>query len=95
MVHRSHGTPTGLRTSQLIVMFVGVLLLMLVYAVIGAIGTLFALFSAWPFLAGLAAGVGVSALVGQRILLRNRELEGQKRLLEETVDNFLRQEGAL
>jgi hypothetical protein len=84
-----------MNTSQLIVIFVGVLLLMLVYAIIAAIGALFALFNAWPFLAGLASGAGVAALAGRRILQRNRELEAQNRVLEETVDNFLRQEGAL
>ena len=84
-----------MNTSQLIVIFIGVLLLILVSAVIGAIGALFTLFTTWPFLAGLAAGVGGSALVGHRVLLRNRELEAQKRLLEQTVDDFLRQEGAL
>ncbi len=84
-----------MKTSQLIVIFVGIVVLMLVSALIGAIGALFTLFTTWPFLAGLAAGVGGSALIGHRVLLRNRELEAQKRLLEQTVDNFLRQEGAL
>jgi pilus assembly protein TadC len=84
-----------MKTLPLIVIFVGLFALVLLYAVIGAVRGLFTLMAAGPFWAGLAAGIAISALIGYRIILRNRQLEAEKQQLEQAVDSFLQKEGAL
>jgi hypothetical protein len=81
-------------TAPTFIMVAGFIVLVVLWMIFAAVSAVFDLITTQPFLLGFGAGVGASALVGHRILLRNRQLERRNREMEEVLDRFIQAEPA-
>jgi hypothetical protein len=80
--------------APIFIMVGGFIVLTVLWMVFKAVGAVFELMLTQPFLLGFGAGVGAAALVGHRVILRNRELERRNREMEAVLDRFIEAEPA-
>lgn len=72
-----------------LVLVAGLIAVVLIWGLFTAVGAIFGLLLSQPFLLGLAAGIGGSAVVGRRLLRRLYQLERRNRELEQALDRLI------